>query len=127
MDFFAKSANNFKLLRRDIYARHSKSFERLHMSENDDALVEAVEAAARAVAEQLGDDWEDNVHTFCGDDFQMTPDGAKAACRAIALATIHAAIDAWPGMVKRDLTFYFTDFDEAIILPLPQEKTDAEA
>ena len=81
---------------------------------------EAVEAAARAVAEQLGDDWEDNVHTFCGDDFQMTPDGAKAACRAIALATIHAALEAWPNGEK-----VYRSEDEklfTILLPMPQEK-----
>jgi hypothetical protein len=59
---------------------------------------EVVEAAAKAVADQLGDDWDDNVHTFCGDDWQLTPDGAKEACRSIARAAIAAALNAWPSL-----------------------------
>lgn len=60
---------------------------------------EAVEKAAREVAEQLGDDWDDNLHAFCGDDWQLTPHGAKEACRAIARAAIRAALENWPGML----------------------------
>jgi hypothetical protein len=51
---------------------------------------EQIEAVARVIAEQLGDDWDDNIHIFCGDDFQMTPVGAKEACRVIARAAINA-------------------------------------
>lgn len=79
---------------------------------------EALEAAAREVAEQLGDDWDDNVHTFCGDDFQMTPDGAKEACRAIARAACLAMMKHWPGMrVKAVL------LADTVLLPLPQKET----
>ncbi len=49
---------------------------------------ELVEAVARVISEQLGDDWDDDVHALCGDDFQLTPDGAKEACRSIAYAAI---------------------------------------
>jgi hypothetical protein len=75
---------------------------------------EVVEAAAKAVAEQLGDDWNDNVHTFCGDDWRLTPDGAKEACRAIARAAIAAALNAWPGAAPKLDGRY-------LLLPLPQE------
>ena len=75
----------------------------------------ALEAGARAIAEQLGDDWDDNVHTFCGDDFQMTPDGAKETCRAIARAAFLAMIEAWEG-AQHD--------NYVIVLPLPQEASD---
>lgn len=80
----------------------------------------ALEAGAREVAEQLGDDWEDNIHTFCGDDFQMTPDGAKEACRTIARAACLATLKAWPGAIYNGHWLFFPHFK----LPLPQEGGD---
>jgi len=70
----------------------------------------ALEAGARAIAESLR-----TVRLTT-----ESQDGYKPEARAAFLAMINA----WPGMVKRDLTFYFTDFDEAIILPLPTEACD---
>lgn len=82
---------------------------------------EVVEAAAKEVAEQLGDNWDDNVHTFCGDDWRLTPDGAKEECRSIARATILAALKAWPdaddSKDRRGWWFH----TRSIILPLSQE------
>lgn len=83
----------------------------------------ALEAGARAIAEQLGDDWDDNVHTFCGDDFQMTPDGAKEACRQIARAAFLAILENWPGMTRECVVM--ADRMPCIILPLT-ENTDAK-
>jgi hypothetical protein len=59
--------------------------------QSDPAHDELVEKMARAIADQLGDDWDDNVHTFCGDDWRLTPDGAKEACCAIARAALVVA------------------------------------
>jgi hypothetical protein len=59
--------------------------------QSDPAHDELVEKMARAIADQLGDDWDDNVHTFCGDDWRLTPDGAKEACCAIARAALAVA------------------------------------
>lgn len=88
----------------------------------------ALEAGAREIAEQLGDDWDDNVHTFCGDDFQMTPDGAKEACREIARAAFRAMLETWEGAkIIRDDGRRQTYAIPAIILPLPMEKTDDKA
>jgi hypothetical protein len=76
---------------------------------------EVVEAAAKAVADQLGDDWDDNVHTFCGDDWQLTPDGAKEVCRSIARAAIAAALNSWPALE----VCYFLPQGRTITLPFP--------
>ena len=84
----------------------------------------ALEAGAKEIAEQLGDDWDDNVHTFCGDDFQMTPDGAKEACRAIARACCLAMLKAWPEM-EQHINWPYGKLTH-IILPLT-EKTDDKA
>ena len=69
---------------------------------------EALEAAARAACEDRGYNWDKNINFH-------------PAFRRIALATIRAALAAWPGMQHR------IHIEHAIILPLPQEKTDVEA
>jgi len=56
---------------------------------NDD-LVERV---ARVISEQLGDDWDDNVHAFCGDDWGLTPEGSKETCRTLARSAIAVVLE----------------------------------
>ena len=102
------------------------------MSKDITIPPEAVEAAARAVAEQLGDDWDDNRHALCGDDFGLTPEGAKMACRSIATAALRAGIAAWPGMLTErrarcDAVVLPFNLDADIgVIALPTENTNAE-
>jgi hypothetical protein len=54
---------------------------------------ELVERVSRVISEQLGDDWDDNVHAFCGDDWGLTPEGSKETCRTLARSAIAVVLE----------------------------------
>lgn len=77
---------------------------------------EAVEKAAKTLCRERHPCW-----SIVAEIFKTDRDGQATEFRILALAAIRAAINAWPGMQHR------IHIEHAIILPLPQENTDAEA
>ena len=79
---------------------------------------EALDAAAKTLCRERHPCW-----SIVAEIFETDHDGQATEFRSLARAVILATLETWPGMYPVN---YGGDEPPFLVLPLPQEKTDAE-